>query len=285
MHSTLTTKRTAGIRSTNGCWTCRLRRKKCDETQPECQTCANLGVDCGYGPRPPWMDRGPLEREKAYTVKAEIAHAGSKRRRISLSNKSLSTKPSLTSPKDDFPGPRQTSTYHFEEVRPFNNPQIMPKPLPNPPWEDIRNLTDNYFGLISPNDDLLSDGIMPWQNRFLSARRDGGNPTISPLEMSSNKSPFDQCSLSSELYLGKLRSSLPVNQNENRLSGDVGQAINGGRSTQLEGNELQTDFVFPAPNSLGFRFLGLENLLSSPLDNSSSASSLEINASNRTVNL
>ncbi|KAL0931141.1 C6 transcription factor [Colletotrichum truncatum] len=75
----------AGTRSTDGCWTCRLRRKKCDETPPVCQTCTSLGITChGYGVRPSWMDRGPLEKEKAQSIKLEIARNGIKRKRPRL---------------------------------------------------------------------------------------------------------------------------------------------------------------------------------------------------------
>lgn len=36
-------------RSTNGCRTCKRRRKKCDETQPQCKVCTRLGIECeGY---------------------------------------------------------------------------------------------------------------------------------------------------------------------------------------------------------------------------------------------
>ncbi|OTA90725.1 hypothetical protein M434DRAFT_397812 [Hypoxylon sp. CO27-5] len=53
-------------RSTHGCWTCRLRKKKCDENHPSCFRCTSLQIACdGYGPRPYWMDRGDLQREHA----------------------------------------------------------------------------------------------------------------------------------------------------------------------------------------------------------------------------
>ncbi|PVH74816.1 hypothetical protein DL98DRAFT_537163 [Cadophora sp. DSE1049] len=52
------------LRSKQGCWTCRLRKKKCDEAHPVCSLCESLSIACyGYGPRPEWMDSG--EREKA----------------------------------------------------------------------------------------------------------------------------------------------------------------------------------------------------------------------------
>ncbi|RDW69087.1 Zn(II)2Cys6 transcription factor [Aspergillus mulundensis] len=40
-------------RSRNGCYTCRLRRKKCDETHPSCVACTSHGVSCEYR-KPSW---------------------------------------------------------------------------------------------------------------------------------------------------------------------------------------------------------------------------------------
>ncbi|EFR04092.1 hypothetical protein MGYG_07099 [Nannizzia gypsea CBS 118893] len=42
-------------RSRNGCWTCRARRKKCDEKRPFCTPCERKSLQCsGYGPRLKW---------------------------------------------------------------------------------------------------------------------------------------------------------------------------------------------------------------------------------------
>ena len=42
-------------RSYHGCWTCKRRRRRCDNTQPSCQNCAERGVDCeGYEVRLRW---------------------------------------------------------------------------------------------------------------------------------------------------------------------------------------------------------------------------------------
>ncbi|KAF2443239.1 hypothetical protein P171DRAFT_496605 [Karstenula rhodostoma CBS 690.94] len=61
-------------RSIHGCWTCRLRKKKCDESRPLCFKCSLLQIDChGYGPRPYWMDRGALQREQALKLKHLIS--------------------------------------------------------------------------------------------------------------------------------------------------------------------------------------------------------------------
>ncbi|PNP84975.1 hypothetical protein FNYG_01672 [Fusarium nygamai] len=55
------------------CWTCRLRRKKCDQGQPACQTCSALNIQCHYSPdRPDWMDGGAKQDEMARRFKAQV---------------------------------------------------------------------------------------------------------------------------------------------------------------------------------------------------------------------
>ncbi|KAL3450273.1 fungal-specific transcription factor domain-containing protein [Aspergillus insuetus] len=68
------------IRSRQGCWTCRLRKKKCDERQPLCSTCEWLSITCyGYGPRPEWMDGGPQEKAVVHELK-QIVKSTSRRK-------------------------------------------------------------------------------------------------------------------------------------------------------------------------------------------------------------
>ncbi|KAH8912745.1 hypothetical protein BR93DRAFT_922708 [Coniochaeta sp. PMI_546] len=46
----------SGSRTKTGCWTCRLRRKKCDENIPACSNCVSRNLSCyGYGQKPAWM--------------------------------------------------------------------------------------------------------------------------------------------------------------------------------------------------------------------------------------
>ncbi|KAH7913770.1 fungal-specific transcription factor domain-containing protein [Hygrophoropsis aurantiaca] len=63
-----------------GCWTCRLRRKKCDEQREgdSCHTCNRLRIKClGWGTRrPDWMrDKQAVEAYKA-DIKAQLTRAG-----------------------------------------------------------------------------------------------------------------------------------------------------------------------------------------------------------------
>lgn len=38
-----------------GCFTCRVRRKKCDEGRPACSACTNLCLKCDYTKPAWWM--------------------------------------------------------------------------------------------------------------------------------------------------------------------------------------------------------------------------------------
>ncbi|KAJ5281862.1 hypothetical protein N7478_007234 [Penicillium angulare] len=56
-----------------GCWTCRLRRKRCDGALPQCQNCTGLDITCDRSPtRPIWMDGGLREKEKTEAIKQQI---------------------------------------------------------------------------------------------------------------------------------------------------------------------------------------------------------------------
>lgn len=68
-------------RSSDGCWTCRLRRKKCDEGRPRCAACAALEISCLYSDeKPEWMDGGERQAKKAEEVKAEVKKKAAWRR-------------------------------------------------------------------------------------------------------------------------------------------------------------------------------------------------------------
>jgi hypothetical protein len=68
-------------RSYNGCWTCRLRRKKCNEKYPVCDGCAALYITCHYDQeKPEWMDGGVRQEEMAERLKREIKEKAHRRR-------------------------------------------------------------------------------------------------------------------------------------------------------------------------------------------------------------
>ncbi|RPA95731.1 hypothetical protein L873DRAFT_1812512 [Choiromyces venosus 120613-1] len=54
-------------RSRKGCWTCRRRKVKCDETTPVCKHCARLGYTCDYTPRYTYKDDSPAKSLESIT--------------------------------------------------------------------------------------------------------------------------------------------------------------------------------------------------------------------------
>ena len=69
------------IRSQNGCWTCRVRKRKCDEMAPVCSECHSLRLDChGQVDKPTWMDRGAKQKEQAAKIKQMVAEVRRQRR-------------------------------------------------------------------------------------------------------------------------------------------------------------------------------------------------------------
>ncbi|CAD6441708.1 d1d0f868-bc7f-4041-9282-0bd0376a3ad6 [Sclerotinia trifoliorum] len=76
------------LRSKNGCWTCRLRKKKCDERKPSpCSLCESLAITCyGYGAKPEWMDNGIKEKEMANSIKQIVKHTSRRKIRPAVSD-------------------------------------------------------------------------------------------------------------------------------------------------------------------------------------------------------
>ncbi|KAG9237595.1 fungal-specific transcription factor domain-containing protein [Amylocarpus encephaloides] len=58
-------------RSRTGCYTCRLRRKKCDEGSPSCTACKHLGLQCEYK-RPMWWGNNDQRRLQKDHIKMII---------------------------------------------------------------------------------------------------------------------------------------------------------------------------------------------------------------------
>lgn len=89
------------LRSTKGCWTCRLRRKKCDERHPVCQLCHTLAIPCyGYGPKPDWMDGGDVEKSQIQSLKQTVRYTSRQRDRARPRQQRSQAIPSSSSQMD-----------------------------------------------------------------------------------------------------------------------------------------------------------------------------------------
>lgn len=72
-----------------GCFTCRLRRKKCDEKHPACTACINLCVKCEYR-RPIWWSNPEQRQLQKERIKNKIKQTKINERNMALAGK---TKP------------------------------------------------------------------------------------------------------------------------------------------------------------------------------------------------
>ncbi|KAH9230709.1 hypothetical protein K456DRAFT_1842037 [Colletotrichum gloeosporioides 23] len=60
-------------RSSGGCWTCRIRHRKCDESLPQCEECTDRHITChGYGPEPEWAKDPASLREELQRIKHAV---------------------------------------------------------------------------------------------------------------------------------------------------------------------------------------------------------------------
>jgi hypothetical protein len=75
------------LRSKRGCWTCRLRKKKCDESRPHCSTCDLLKIPCyGFDAKPDWMDNGEQEKAVANSLKQIVKYTSRRKATSQVSN-------------------------------------------------------------------------------------------------------------------------------------------------------------------------------------------------------
>jgi len=65
----------------DSCWTCRLRRKKCDKLRPECGVCKSLEIHCYFDVRKPeWMINRGEQREMIEKIKYQVKQKAAVRR-------------------------------------------------------------------------------------------------------------------------------------------------------------------------------------------------------------
>ncbi|EPS42172.1 hypothetical protein H072_3849 [Dactylellina haptotyla CBS 200.50] len=80
---------TRHVRTRTGCWTCRFRKKKCDEARPACEQCSHLRLTCdGYDGQPVWMKDPEKASEKKLEIKRQMVRRSRRRKKNQDANKS-----------------------------------------------------------------------------------------------------------------------------------------------------------------------------------------------------
>lgn len=123
----------AMVSAPSGCWTCKLRHRKCDLRTPACRECSARSITChGYGPKPQWMDGAAAERLELRRIKKAVKQHTQRLRearnqrtaRDGASNTAGgTTSPGLASPEvqvgypiETSPRPPSTATTHLPSL-------------------------------------------------------------------------------------------------------------------------------------------------------------------------
>ncbi|EUC61439.1 COP9 signalosome complex subunit 1 [Rhizoctonia solani AG-3 Rhs1AP] len=155
------------IRSINGCYTCKNRKKKCDETYPECKRCVAMGIACGgYPPLENPDSRGVMRRARPILPKRgttfKVVTPGSSRHSVSHASASTSSQAATG----------QSQTANGEKNRPIEPPgQIMtfsqfPDPpqahsAPLPPLNTARSVATQLIVPTQSRNALYNVGMPP----------------------------------------------------------------------------------------------------------------------------
>lgn len=78
-----------------GCFTCRLRRKKCDEGKGQCKACKHLGLKCEYK-RPMWWSNNEQRKQQKETIKNKIKRTKLSEKATQIGSTGADTPPGLS---------------------------------------------------------------------------------------------------------------------------------------------------------------------------------------------
>ncbi|CCM06635.1 uncharacterized protein FIBRA_08916 [Fibroporia radiculosa] len=166
-----------------GCWTCRLRRKKCDEEREDdngaCRTCRRLGIEClGWGvKRPDWM----RDKEKVAAYKAHITEDLNRKGLIRGRPRAAYMSPApLAHPHASAvagPGP---SSARFSGARdsPYQRPP--PSSRPRPPPVSMPGFPTGPRAGGSPSYAMTMNPLTPLHDAFHAAQAYVYPTTLSP---------------------------------------------------------------------------------------------------------
>jgi hypothetical protein len=190
-------------RSTGGCWTCKLRKKKCDEAKPACAICCSLNLECsGYGSKPDWMDAGAKEKEMVAKMGHTVKEASSQKKRIAMRKR-----------QGQLPSPEEEIT-SFEPLLTdsFSSTGIIPRRFSLEPTESARDVPllidgtppgltpKDAAAYVAQNESVLLmhylDNVFPCQFRFYQpSLEDGGRGWLLSLLMQTKPLYHAACSL------------------------------------------------------------------------------------------
>lgn len=147
----------------SGCWTCKLRHRKCDLRTPACRECQDRCIPChGYGSKPVWMDGSAAERQELKRVKKAVK-ANLQNLRRGLKSRGNETN---TGARESLPPPRQAETQiHTQPAREATEHQSL---------SPLEHVADNAFAVSEGRNTLADARHTPYSIQ-------GEEPSQSPI--------------------------------------------------------------------------------------------------------
>ncbi|KXL50598.1 hypothetical protein M433DRAFT_141111 [Acidomyces richmondensis BFW] len=140
-------------RSRSGCFTCRLRRKKCEEGKPACKACKHLGLRCDYK-RPMWWSNGEQRRQQKELIKNLIKRTQLSKKSTQPSHQgSVHTPPSLS---HSVP----TSADVFPDSFPQSRAPSVGSPFSSG-WDPNYTSAEGYFAMPPPPQPMIGHPQYP----------------------------------------------------------------------------------------------------------------------------
>ncbi|KAL8922932.1 MAG: hypothetical protein Q9208_004894 [Pyrenodesmia sp. 3 TL-2023] len=177
-------------RSRSGCFTCRLRRKKCDEGKNQCKACKHLGLKCEYK-RPMWWSNNEQRKHQKETIKNIIKRTKLSEKTTQIGTSCAATPPGLShslptsatyseatartrapsiesqhSPGYDFNPPLSHDYYDFHPhiVSPPYDTNAHYQPFPPTPYEvDVKTERQMYVNDIPTRHDSMISTFSTYQ--------------------------------------------------------------------------------------------------------------------------
>ncbi|KEQ69600.1 hypothetical protein M436DRAFT_55574 [Aureobasidium namibiae CBS 147.97] len=125
------TRRTLTRHKSGCCWTCTLRRKKCDGEKPACFACKSRNITChGFGNRPEWLDSEDRKRVELKKIK-DAVKLNRKRRRTDATE-DRDDEDLANNARPTFAQNIATDPYQIQsDEDPMNEPSEMLEPCPD----------------------------------------------------------------------------------------------------------------------------------------------------------
>ena len=146
-------------RTTKGCWTCRIRKKKCDEVQPCCGPCAFRQIICyGFAEKPWFMHREEDQRTEIEKIQRAVNESLRARRAFRVAKKQgrvVQQRPIVPAIERQHGAETDASQSLRNQPMMMTNPSISPQsqgsipilfPLPDPWPSTIKSPQQWKFG-------------------------------------------------------------------------------------------------------------------------------------------